>query len=120
MLSRVDKLVFILCIIVVVGLYWMLWRADEEAREVEIIINGEKNYILDLHENKRLVVKGSQGESVIEIKNGQARFINSTCHTSFCVRSGWQSHGGDFVACLPNSVSIHLAGGNKVYDAINF
>ena len=120
LLTSLDKIILLLCFFLVVSLYWVLWRVDEEAHEVEIIVGGEKTYILDLHEDKRLSVKGKQGESIIEIKNGQARFISSSCNTSFCVRSGWQSHSGDFIACLPNSVSIHLAGGKKVYDAINF
>lgn len=119
-LTWADKIVLILCVLLTASLYWGLWRADDEAREVEIIVDGEKNYILDLFENKRLSVKGKLGESVIEIKDGQARFISSPCNTSFCVRSGWQNHGGDFVACLPNSVSLHLVGGSKLYDAINF
>ena len=119
-LTGLDKIVFVLCILVVLSLYFSFWRADEDASEVEIIVGGVKTHILDLFENKQLSIEGTHGESVIEIKDGQARFISSPCNTSFCVRSGWQSQGGDFVACLPNSVSIHLVGGQKIYDAINF
>ena len=119
-LNKIDKLVFLFCFLLVVTLYWVLWKADEGAREVEVLVDGEKTHILDLFESKRLSIKGSRGESVIEIKDGQARFLSSPCNTSFCVRSGWQSHSGDFVACLPNSVSLHLVGGKKIYDAINF
>ncbi|MDH5257947.1 MAG: NusG domain II-containing protein [Gammaproteobacteria bacterium] len=119
-LTAPDKIVFSLSILFIVSLYWGLWQASDEAYEVEIFISGEKNYRLDLHENKRLAVKGKLGDSIIEIKDGQARFISSPCNTSFCVRNGWQSHGGDFAACLPNAVSLHLVGGGKIYDAINF
>ncbi len=119
-LTNTDKLVFILSVLLVIGLYWGFWSANEDAREVEILVNGEKTHILDLFEDKRISVTGKLGESIIEIKDGQARFLSSSCNTSFCVRSGWQNHGGDFVACLPNGVSLHLAGGKKVYDAINF
>jgi len=119
-ITRLDKIVIALSSLLVVSLYWGLWRADEEASEVEIFVDGKKSYILDLFENKLVTVQGARGESMIEIKDGQARFVNSPCSTSFCVRSGWQNHGGDFVACLPNSVSLHLVGGQKIYDAINF
>ena len=119
-LSRADKLVIIFSLALVISLYWLLWRGSSEAQEVEIIVNGEKQYILDLHTNTQIQVDGKHGSSMIEIKDGQARFVSSPCSTSFCVRSGWQHQSGDFVACLPNGVSLHLAGGAKVYDAINF
>jgi len=119
-LTRSDTVVVALGFLLVSSLYWGFWRADESAAELVIFVNGEKAYILDLFEDKKITVKGSVGDSLIEIKNGQARFISSPCNTSFCVRSGWQMHGGDFAACLPNSVSLHLSGGTKVYDAINF
>ena len=119
-LSRADKLVIIFSLGLVISLYWLLWRGSSEAQEVEIIVDGEKQYILDLYTNTQIQVDGKHGRSMIEIKDGQVRFVSSPCSTGFCVRSGWQHQSGDFVACLPNGVSLHLAGGVKVYDAINF
>ena len=119
-LTNIARVIFLFCFLFVLSLYWLLWKADENAQEVEVLVDGKKTHILDLFDNKRLSISGSHGESVIEIKDGQVRFVSSPCNTSFCVRSGWQKHGGDFVACLPNSVSFHLVGGKKIYDAINF
>lgn len=119
-LSQSDKVVVIFSVVLVASLYWFFWQGNDTAQEVEVLVDGKKTHILDLFENKRVTIQGSLGESIIEIKDGQARFLSSPCNTSFCVRSGWQDHGGDFVACLPNGVSLHLVGGNKVYDAINF
>jgi len=119
-LNRIDWFVLVLCVAFIISLYVRFWKADESAQQVEILVQGEKQYILDLKQDRKITVQGKQGESLIEIKDGKARFISSSCNTSFCVRNGWQQHGGDFVACLPNAVSLHLAGGSKLYDAINF
>lgn len=119
-LSFSDKSVFVLSFLLVAALYWGLWKSDGLAQEVEILVEGKIQYILDLQEDKIITVQGTRGDSIIKISDGQVRFVSSHCNTSFCVRNGWQKNGGDFIACLPNGVSFYLKGGKKVYDAINF
>ncbi len=70
--------------------------------------------------DRQIQVPGPMGESTIEIRAGQARFLESPCPGKVCVHSGWLSEAGQLAACLPNRISIQLLGSRPRFDAINF
>jgi len=119
-LSKADKLIFVTALSLLVVLYLVFWTADSAAQQVEILVDGEKRYVYDLRDEKTINIEGRLGTSVIRIENGKVRFLNSSCSSKLCIRSGWHEHAGSLLACLPNGVSVHLQGGSKMYDAINF
>jgi len=53
---------------------------------------------------------GPRGETIVEISNGTARVLDSPCPDKTCVAAGAISLSGQFIACLPNRVSISLEG----------
>ncbi len=65
-------------------------------------------------------VRGALGESVLEVRDGAVRFVDSPCRSKICVRSGWARGAGELVACLPNGIVVTLTGPGGEYDAINF
>ena len=68
-------------------------------------------------------VAGRLGISEIEVRDGQIRFNHSPCPGQQCVHSGWAKRGGEFIACVPNRVSVSVLGqgaGGDYYDSINF
>jgi len=36
------------------------------------------------------------------------------------VRQGWLEQAGEVAVCLPNEVSVELAGSRKKYDSLNY
>jgi hypothetical protein len=49
--------------------------------------------------------------------------VRSPCVGQQCVHSGWAQRGGEFIACVPNRVSLVVLGrgaGGDYYDSINF
>ncbi len=66
-----------------------------------------------LSEDKTFTVSGPVGESVIDIKDGEARFTHSDCPDEICVQAGGISHAGEWAACLPNQVIISTRGANE-------
>jgi len=119
-LTAGDFIVFFISISFVFTLYVLYWGEDQHARHAEIIVSGKKQYILDLNEEKHLEITGKLGKSIIEVSNGQIRFVESSCSSKQCIRSGWISQVNALAACLPNGVSLHLVGPNARFDSINF
>jgi hypothetical protein len=74
----------------------------------------------DLNQSRELHIKGPLGESIIVINNGQARFKQSPCNNQYCVHQGWLSHAGQVAICIPNQISLQLAGAKKTYDSLNY
>jgi len=118
--SLADKIALFGCVGVIVFLYLQVSSSQYIATSIEVSVGEELTHKLDIQRDQVLKIDGEKGSSVLEIKSNRVRFISSTCSTQFCVRNGWQEHAGDFVACLPNEISVYLPGDNKRYDAINF
>ncbi len=61
-------------------------------------------------------VEGKTGISSIAVKNGEVRFIDSPCPNKTCITDGRISHPGEFLACLPNCISVTITGKGGVDD----
>ncbi|OHD73100.1 MAG: hypothetical protein A2177_13115 [Spirochaetes bacterium RBG_13_68_11] len=55
---------------------------------------------------------GPRGETIVEIRDGTVRVLDSPCPDKICVAAGAISRTGQFIACLPNRVSVTLEGQN--------
>jgi hypothetical protein len=53
---------------------------------------------------------GPRGDTIVEISGGTARVVDSPCPDKICVAAGSISRTGQFIACLPNRVSIGFEG----------
>lgn len=119
-MTRAD---LILIVVVLAGLgvlYQQLWRPSEPARIAHVHVGGEWVQSTPLDGHRELRIEGALGESVLAVRPGGIRFIASACTQKYCVHSGWQTRGGEFAACVPNQVSVHVEGGRERFDAINF
>ena len=86
-----------------------------------LIITAEKtNYIYPLDKDATYKVKGLLGTSIIQVKDGQAFFVDSPCPNKNCVNAGHISGNGQWNACLPNSVFIHIQQEDSEIDASAF
>lgn len=104
-----------------IWLYSVFWFADRHSGEAQILLiqyAGNQPAEYSLSKDQIIQVEGKSGVSLIEIKQGKARFIHSPCRNQFCVFHGWLSVAGDSTACLPNRISISLKGVLSDYDAI--
>jgi hypothetical protein len=119
-MTRADRILILLAVLALPFLYIHLWFVDEPANYV-LIRNGRNTPITAaLLPDRVLPVAGPLGESMIEVRDGRARFVSSPCRTQVCVHSGWLANDGEFAACLPNHISLTLVGKDPRFDAINF
>ena len=119
MMTRADWGVVLASLCLIGAGFAFIWQPGQ-AGTVDIAVNGQVVERHSLWHEQLRHVQGRRGESVIEIGNGRARFVSSPCDNKLCVRTGWLQQTGELAACLPNGVSIHLAGDDNVFDSMSF
>lgn len=116
-----DIFILLSACLLTAWLYAVFWFDNAQQGEADsLLIQFADNDPLEytLSKDKIITIQGHIGPSLIEIKQGKARFIHSSCRNQFCVFHGWLTVAGDTTACLPNRVSISLKGTINDYDAI--
>ena len=72
------------------------------------IVSPTKTIIHPLHKEATIQVKGKISQMTVEVKNNRVRVISSDCPDKICIKTGWISHGYEFILCAPNQVSIRI------------
>ncbi len=121
-MTRLDKLVVALALVLVMSLFAAFWQpgAGGEGERVEVLVAGEVVRSLPLDRDGRFEIAGRLGPSLVEVAQGRVRFVRSPCPGKLCVHAGWLHLAGETSFCLPNGVGLRVAGLHDVYDAINF
>lgn len=114
-----DFIILVLAAALVGASYARFWGPRTSGETALISIGLDIHEEVALTEDRRLTVKGHLGDSVIQIRDGQIRFIDSPCPGRYCVHMGWIDRTGEVAACLPNGVVIEVRGGVREFDAIN-
>lgn len=118
--TRGDRLLLLLALLLLTGLYLRYWQADGHGAEARVLVDGRPWARLNLFHDHDLDVPGPLGLSHIQVRNGQVRFTSSPCPNQLCVHTGWLSRGGEVAICLPNRVSLQILASDPHFDAINF
>lgn len=63
-----------------------------------------------LSANQTLELSGQLGPSIVEIKDGSARFVSSPCPNKVCIGMGTAAKSGDILACVPNHLLLRISG----------
>jgi hypothetical protein len=114
-----DWLTLLLGIIFVVLLTLNLWGGD--LADKAIIRSGGRIFQeVPLSRDQQIKVPGPLGISLITIEKRKARIASDPSPRQYCVRQGWLQQAGEIALCLPNQVSIELAGSRKKYDSLNY
>lgn len=77
---------------------------------VKILLDGEIYAVLPLNENAELSV---DGRLTVIIKNMSASVANADCPDKLCEKRGEISKSGEVIACLPNGITVTVAGEDK-------
>ena len=109
----------LLCILLVVclGLSIPLLMPGEDARYAEIISDGQKIGVVDLHTDAQFTVTSPNGgENIITVQDGKIGVTAASCPDHYCMDRGMCSSGVQIV-CLPNRLIIRFAG-TQVLDTV--
>ncbi len=113
-----DWLVMLASVILVGWLFATLWHG-EPAGKVRIRSGDQIFATYSLNQERTIDVPGPQGMTRIVIHQHQARIAASPCRNQYCVHQGWLKHTGQVAVCLPNRITLELAG-EKGYDSLNY
>ena len=114
-----DWLTFSFGGIFTVLLTFMLWSGDLADKAI-IRSGGKIIREVPLSRDQRIEVRGPLGVSIIAIQDRKARIASDPSPRQYCVRQGWLQQAGEIAICLPNQVSVELAGSRKKYDSLNY
>ena len=118
--TKGDVLVLFIVVPIVAYLFLSYWHFNSGVGDTIQIVNEGKTVEYSLWQNKIVHVTGNSGETVVEIASGRVRVAASPCKRQLCVHQGWASLSGEIIACVPNRVSVAIAGDISRFDTINF
>lgn len=103
-----DRLLVLTAVCALGVIIGYLYQPKTAATHIDILHGSELLHRLPLTDDRLIKVEGNIGESVIEISQGRARFVEAPCRQQICIHNGWSSHSGSLAACLPNRIAIRL------------
>ena len=118
-LRPADFLVLALGAAIVGASYGAFWSERAEGIEAIVSVGHREVARISLQEDGKFPVSGVLGDSVLWVRHGQVRFVESPCPGRFCIHAGWISRAGQVAACLPTGVVVEVRGGVREFDAIN-
>ncbi|MEO8167863.1 MAG: NusG domain II-containing protein [bacterium] len=77
---------------------------------VTIELKGTSVYVGSLNEDRKITIKAAYGLVRIQIKGKRVAVEGAECPDQACVKTGWQTHGGQSIVCEPNELAIHIVG----------
>jgi hypothetical protein len=114
-----DSIIILISLIFIIFTFKTLWHF-ETGSVVRVNFQGNTYGNFSLFQDKKISLIGKEGESIIEIKEGRARFKSSPCKNQYCVQQGWIHLSGQIQNCIPNEVSIEIFSKSKAYDSLNY
>lgn len=66
-----------------------------------------------LDEPRTLALQGPLGETLLEIRDGQACVKSSPCPNQVCLGMGKVGRGGQILACVPNQILVRIEGASE-------
>jgi hypothetical protein len=112
MIFRVtDAAIFVLVSTVTVICALKVYGGSRE--QVRLHIQGtDGSWVYPMDRTERVEIPGPLGRTVVELSGGAARVVSSPCTNKTCIAAGAIHRRGQWVACLPNGVSLTIEGEN--------
>tara|TARA_B100000959_G_scaffold249389_1_gene276957 strand:- start:2737 stop:3105 length:369 start_codon:yes stop_codon:yes gene_type:complete len=111
-ITKGDKILIAIVLIVNLLSVPFIFAVQEEGVDVLVEADNKLTGKYSLKKNQLISAVGPLGISEIEIKDGQARIVQSPCLRKVCIKMGWIKHSGKIAACVPNKVVVRVAGEN--------
>lgn len=101
---------------------WLSTNLWSQATPQKVLIRSGGQLFAEarLDQAQRIRVPGPLGESIVEIQKGRVRVAADPSPRQLCVKQGWLLRVGDAALCLPNQLSVELAGVTRRFDSLNY
>ena len=108
-LRILDYLIFASIITVSLWAGFFLYTGENRAQRL-VVETPSGKWIYPLTEMRTVVVPGAIGNTIIRIENHTAFISDSPCPNKTCVNAAALKKTGDWNACMPNRVFLHIEG----------
>ncbi|MFQ5575270.1 MAG: NusG domain II-containing protein [Terriglobia bacterium] len=113
MLTAYDRLLIYLLIVASLLAFGAssYWANSVGAGDRRLVVeNGGSVREYGLERPRRFEVRGC----TVQIEDGRARVVSSTCPRNICVNEGWIDSPGEVIVCLPHRLVVRIEGGGPV------
>lgn len=109
-----DIVVVLIFLLIIAVSFFFTFKFFNSSENVYAYIKvKDTEYVYPLDKDCILEFQGEKGKSILEIKNGTIRFLESTCFDSTCIKMGEAGLGKTrYLACLPNMIIVTIKGKN--------
>ena len=111
MFTRVDKIVIVALVLLSLAAYPIIrLYGVEKGAILEIESMGKPYAVVEMDRRKTVTIPGALGDSVIEVDENGARFIETAGPDKTCIEQGYITDAGEMAVCVPNRVLIRVVG----------
>lgn len=110
-MKRADKYLIIgILIVAAISFLGIKIFMDGSADKVRITRDGQLYQEAELNKNQTILIEvpGEEGSNTLEIKDGYAKMIDSSCPDHLCEQQHRISKKGETIICLPNKVVVEV------------
>ena len=98
-------------LIIAVSFFFTVSISKSSTNNLAYIKVKDTEYVYPLSTDQILEFQGEMGKSILEIKNGTIKFLESTCYDSTCIKMGEAGASkAKYIACLPNLIIVTING----------
>ena len=108
-LRILDYLIFASVIAASVWAGFLLYAGDHHTQQLVIEAPAGK-WIYPLSDTRTVSIPGELGATTIRIEDNSAFILDSPCPNKTCMNAAALKKAGDWSACLPNKVFLHIEG----------
>lgn len=113
-----DIIIIILCALAV---FFVFASSQNSGSGYVSVQTPDGIYRYSLDSDRLFTITGPLGDTIIEIRDGKARIIDSACSTKTCTFQTPIDRSGSFIACLPNHVLLTVVGSmNEEVDDVAY
>lgn len=112
MLRRLKILDYFFFAVIICGALWtgfFLYSGRTAAQRLIVESPGGK-WIYPINEERTVSIPGVLGNTLVKIEDGMVFILDSPCPNKTCISAAPLRKSGDWNACLPNKVFLHIEG----------
>jgi hypothetical protein len=120
-MNKSDLKLIIIVLVITLGL-WSIPRLFSNGESKRAVVYYENKLVktidLSKDELEEHVIKGYNGDVVIETKKNQIRVKEEISPLNICSKKGWVSSSYEVIVCLPNKVIIKIESTKDELDTV--
>ena len=105
-----DRVLIVVVTLATAASFYAVARSTTSGATVYVDVDGKTVEKASLAEDRIMRIAGTRGELVVETRNGQVAVTHADCPNHICVHTGWRSHAGDVIVCVPNKTLVRISG----------